>query len=135
MWRRFRYIDDRIYMKLVYAKLLLKKFIKYNHDNLDENKLNRAIINLSHRVYKSHGQKGHNVRQSIRAQLVEYSKAELARYDVTFKKPLKVSYKNRFRYPSHGIVKLIWKFIWSLIRIMGIVILVLIIIYILHTLM
>ena len=106
-------------MKLVYAKLLLKKFIKYNHDNLDENKLNRAIINLSHRVYKSYGQRGHNVRQSIRAQLVEYSKAELARYDVTFKKPLKVSYKNRFRYPSHGIVKLIRKFIWSLIESWG----------------
>lgn len=123
-------------MKLVYAKLWLKKFIKYNHDNLsNENKLNRAIINLSHRVYKSHGQKGHNVRQSIRAQLVEYSKAELARYNVTFKKPLKVSYRNRFRYPSHGIVKLIRKFIWSLIRIMGIVILLLIIIYILYTLM
>ena len=119
-------------MKLIYAKLWLKKYIKYNHDNLDENKLNRAIINLSHRVYKSHGQRGHNVRQSIRAQLVEYSKAELARYDVTFKRPLKVSYKNRFRYPSYGIVKLIRKLIWSVIRIIGIVILLLIIIYILH---
>ena len=75
-------------MKLIYAKLWLKKFIKYNHDNLDENKLNRAIINLSHRVYKSHGQRGHNVRQSIRSQLVEYSKTELARYDVSLHESL-----------------------------------------------
>jgi hypothetical protein len=79
-------------MKLIYAKLWLKKYIKYNHSKLDENKLNRAIINLSHRVYKSHSQKGHNVRQNIRGILVEYSKVELARYGVEFKKPLKTKY-------------------------------------------
>ena len=91
-------------MKLIYAELWLKKYIKYNHDKLDENKLNRAIINLSHRVYKSHGMKGHNVRQSIRSQLVEYSKAELAKYDVTFKRPLKVRYIQRHaRVPTRRI--------------------------------
>jgi len=82
-------------MKLIYAKLWLKKYIKYNYDKLDENKLNRAIINLSHRVYKSHGIKGHNTRQKIRQTLVEYSKIELVRYGVEFRKPLKTRYWKR----------------------------------------
>lgn len=84
-------------MELIYAKLWLKKYIKYNYNKLDENKLNRAIINLSHRVYKSRGMKGHNTRQKIRQILVEYSKIELARYSVEFRKPLKTSYWKRHR--------------------------------------
>lgn len=87
-------------MKLIYAKLWLKKYIQYNHNRLDENKLNRAIINLSHRVYKSHGMKGHNVRQSIRATLVEYSKIELARYNVALQRPLQIRYKHRYVQPT-----------------------------------
>ena len=71
-------------MKLIYAKLWLKKWIKYNHDKFDEKlfnrKLNWAIVNLSHRVYKSHGLKGHNTRQQIRKTLWAYSKAELKQY-------------------------------------------------------
>jgi hypothetical protein len=82
-------------MKLIYAKLWLKKYIKYNYSKLNENKLNRAIINLSHRVYKSHDMKGHNTRQKIRQILVEYSKTELFRYGVEFRKPLKTKYWKR----------------------------------------
>lgn len=106
------------YMKLIYAKLWLKKYIRYNHGNLDENKLNRAIINLSHRVYKSHGGRGHNVRQSIRSTLVEYSKTELATYNVAFERPLKVSYKYRhIRAPTYSIIRAIRHTFWFLAKI------------------
>ena len=71
-------------MKLIYAKLWLKKYIKYNYDKFDEKtfnrKLNWAIVNLSHRVYKSHGLRGHNTRQKIRKILWDYSKTELKLY-------------------------------------------------------
>jgi hypothetical protein len=71
-------------MKLIYAKLWLKKYIKYNHDKFDEKtfnrKLNWKIVNLSHRVYKSHGLRGHNTRQQIRKILWDYSKKELKPY-------------------------------------------------------
>lgn len=111
-------------MKLIYAKLWLKKYIKYNHNNLDENKLNRAIINLSHRVYKSHGQRGHNVRQSIRAQLVEYSKAELAKYDVAFKRPLKTGYTQRHARPlGYWITRAVFRTLVFVIKIIGILVL------------
>ena len=57
-------------MKMMYARLQLKKYIKYNHSKFDNKTLNRklnlAIVNLSHRVYKSHGIRGHNGRQRIR---------------------------------------------------------------------
>jgi hypothetical protein len=118
-------------MKLIYAKLWLKKYIKYNHDNLDENKLNRAIINLSHRVYKSHGSRGHNVRQSIRAQLVEYSKAELARYDVSFKRPLKTSFTHRRARPlSHWIIRVIFRVLVFVMKIVVILAILFIVWYI-----
>lgn len=71
-------------MKLKYAKLWLKKWIKYNYGKYDEKtfnrKLNWAIVNLSHRVYKSRGLKGHNTRQIIRKKLWDYSKRELKHY-------------------------------------------------------
>ena len=71
-------------MKLIYAKLWLKKFIKYNHDKFDgktfDHKLNWDIVNLSHRVYKGHGLRGHSNRQEIRKTLWDYSKAELKQY-------------------------------------------------------
>ena len=71
-------------MKLIYAKLWLKKYIKYNYDESDEKtfnrKLNWKIVNLSHRVYNSHGLKGHNTRQQIRKILWDYSKKELKPY-------------------------------------------------------
>ena len=71
-------------MKLIYAKLWLKKFIQYNHDKPDEKTFNRdlnwRIVNLSHRVYKTHGLKGHNTRQKIRKILWDYSKKELKQY-------------------------------------------------------
>lgn len=71
-------------MKLIYAKLWLKKFIKYNYGKFDDKtlngKINWAIVNLSHRVYKSHGLRGHNTRQQIRKILWNYSKQELRQY-------------------------------------------------------
>jgi len=71
-------------MKLIYAKFWLKKYIKYNYDKFDEKtfnrKLNWKIVNLSHRVYKSHGLRGHNTRQKIRKMLWAYSKKELELY-------------------------------------------------------
>jgi hypothetical protein len=71
-------------MKLIYAKFWLKKYIKYNYDKFDEktfnHKLNWAIINLSHRVCKTHGLRGHNIRQNIRKTLWSYNKTELKYY-------------------------------------------------------
>jgi hypothetical protein len=71
-------------MKMIYAKMWLKKWIKYNHDKFDDKtfncKLNWKIVNLSHRVFKSHGLRGHNTRQAIRKQLWAYSKMELRQY-------------------------------------------------------
>ena len=71
-------------MKMTYARLWLKKYIKYNHDKFDKkifkHRLNRAIVHLSHRVYKSYGLRGHNVRQKIRKLLWNYSNMELKKY-------------------------------------------------------
>ena len=71
-------------MKLIYAELWLKKYIKYNHDKYDKKTLKRKIygniVQLSHRVFKSHGLRGHDIRQKIRRQLLEYSIIELQRY-------------------------------------------------------
>jgi|GEM_PF-6795892 len=71
-------------MKLKYAKLWLKKWIKYNYVKYDKKtfnrKLDRKIKDISHRVYKSHGLKGHNTRQMIRKKLWAYCKMELKRY-------------------------------------------------------
>lgn len=120
-------------MKLIYAKLWLKKYIKYNHDNLDENDLNKAIINLSHRVFKSHGLKGHNTRQKIRQILVNYSKIELAKYNVSFEKPLKAHYINHGKYPrvrARWAVRTSKRVLLSLAKIVGLVIAVIIILYI-----
>lgn len=54
-------------MKMIYARLWLKKYIKYNHAKFDDKtfnrKLNWAIVNLSHRVYKAHSLRGHNDRK------------------------------------------------------------------------
>jgi hypothetical protein len=120
-------------MKLIYAKLWLKKYIKYNHANLDESKLNRSIINLSHRVYKSHGQRGHNVRQSIRATLVEYSKAELAKYNVAFNRPLKTSFTHRrARLLDYWIIRTIFRTLVFVIKIIGLLVLLYILYVILH---
>ena len=116
-------------MKLIYTKLWLKKYIKYNHDKLDENKLNRAIINLSHRIYKKHGLHGHNSRQHIRELLVEYSKAELARYNVAFERPLQVRYKHRYIRPTYRPIRTIRYLSWSLVKILGLAVLLLIVLY------
>lgn len=82
-------------MKLIYAKLLLKKYIKYNHDKYDKKTLKRKIygniVQLSHRVFKSHGQRGHEVRQRVRKQFLEYSIIELRRYYVPTYKPSIIS--------------------------------------------
>jgi hypothetical protein len=63
-------------MKLVYAKMWLDKYIKYNREKFDEktfsHKLNWEIVNLSHRVYKRHGLRGHESRQNIRKKLWIY---------------------------------------------------------------
>lgn len=68
-------------MKLIYAKLWLRKYIKYNFYKLDNNRLNRNIINLSHRVFKSKGLQGHITRQEIRKQLQDFVKIELESYN------------------------------------------------------
>ena len=57
-------------MKLQYAKYWINKYLIYH----PYNSVNyRDIINLSHRVCKSHGLRGHNIRQSIRRHLRFYS--------------------------------------------------------------
>lgn len=123
-------------MKLRYAKLWLKKYIKYNYNKLDENKLNRAIINLSHRVYKSHGTKGHNVRQHIRGVLVDYSKEELSKYNVVFEKPLKIKYKQRLvRLRAHRTSNILINTILFILKIIGLGILLFIIWYISYNLL
>jgi hypothetical protein len=82
-------------MKLIYAKLWLKKYIKYNYDESDEKtfnrKLNWKIVNLSHRVYNSHGLKGHNTRQQIRKILWDYSEKELKQYGLSRYHPSMIS--------------------------------------------
>ncbi|OJT94738.1 hypothetical protein Micr_00768 [Candidatus Micrarchaeum sp.] len=120
-------------MKLIYAKLWLKKYIKYNHDNLDENDLNKAIINLSHRVFRSHGLKDHNTRQKIRQILVNYSKIELAKYNVSFEKPLKAHYINHGKYPrvrARWAMRVVKRILLFLAKIAYIIIVVIIILYI-----
>ena len=121
-------------MKLIYAKLWVKKYIKYNHSNLDEKELNRAIINLSHRVFKSRGLKGHNTRQKIRQILVSYSKIELAKYNVSFQRPLKAHYINhKYRYPrvqTCWAMRAVKRILLFLAKIAGIIIVVIIILYI-----
>ena len=121
-------------MKLIYAKLWIKKYIKYNHNNLDENELNRAIINLSHRVFKSRGLKGHNTRQKIRQILVNYSKIELSKYNVSFQRPLKAHYINhKYRYPrvqARWTMRAVKHILLFLAKIAGIIIVVIIILYI-----
>ena len=109
-------------------------YIKYNHNNLDENELNRAIINLSHRVFKSHGLKGHNTRQKIGQILVNYSKIELAKYNVSFQRPLKAYYINhKYRYPrvqARWAMRAIKRILLFLAKITWIIIVVIIILYI-----
>lgn len=82
-------------MKLIYAKLWLKKYIRYNHNKYDKktlkSKVYGSIVNLSHRVYKSHGLHGHNVRQKIRRQLLEYSILEMNRYYLPTPRPSMIS--------------------------------------------
>jgi hypothetical protein len=61
-------------MRVFYAKLWLKQFIKYrSNDKYFIEKLNDNIINLSHRVYKKRGMRGHDTRQDIRRILVLYA--------------------------------------------------------------
>jgi len=75
-------------MKLIFAKLWLKKYIKYNYEKFDgktfNRKLNWAIVNLSHRVCKLHSQKGHDIRQEMRKTLWAYGKVEIRNYQPTF---------------------------------------------------
>ena len=75
---------NEVYMRLFYAKMWIKKYLYYNHAKYDEDilKLNtwRAIVNLSHRVYKTHGLRGHDGRQKIRKVLWAYALKELHRY-------------------------------------------------------
>lgn len=122
-------------MKLKYAKLWLKKYIKYNHDNLDENKLNRAIINLSHRVYKAHGARGHNGRQYIRSTLVDYSKQELAHYNVEFQRPLKTQHRYSYPLTHYRFITTFFRSVVFFLKVVGFIILLLIIYYIIFYLL
>lgn len=75
-------------MKLIYAKLWLKKFIKYNHEkepSILQRDLNRNVITLSHRVFKSRGERGHSIRQDIRLKLHKFIQAELPNYNKYWK--------------------------------------------------
>ena len=94
-------------MKLVYAKFWLRKFIKYNVSKLNErafnSRLNRAVICLSHRVFKSHGFHGHSTRQEIRQQLQEFVGTELQKYGK----------KWTIRSPNHGYLKSVEMSIFS----------------------
>jgi len=71
-------------MKLIYAKLWLKKYIKYNHIKYERKTLKTKvygnIVQLSHRVFKGHGLRGHNIRQNIRKQLLAYALIEMNHY-------------------------------------------------------
>jgi len=70
-------------MKIIYAKLWLRKFIKYNYkkeNNSLSHELNRNVITLSHRVYKTRGKRGHDVRQKIRQELQNFVMVELKKY-------------------------------------------------------
>ena len=84
-------------MRLIDAKISVRQYIRAHHDNLNENRLNRHIISLSHDVFRGHGIRGHNIRQKIRAQLVDYSRMELVQYGIDFQRPLRIHYKNRYR--------------------------------------
>lgn len=93
------------------AEAQLKNWIEQNHNNFDEyteHKLNREIINLSHDVFLSRGWKGHIVRQNVRRILVDYAKAELAGYDIEFRRPIQTEpvpprYQNpRKRFNPYG---------------------------------
>jgi len=78
-------------MKLIYSKLWLKKFIKYNHNKYDRKTLKTRvyghIVQLSHRVFKGHGIRGHNIRQNIRKQLLAYALMEMNHYHITTRPP------------------------------------------------
>ena len=67
-------------MKLIYAKLWVKKYLRYNPGSVRgggvSNRLNRAITHLSHRVHRKHGMEGHNGRQDIRRKLRRLSLRE-----------------------------------------------------------
>jgi len=71
-------------MKLFYAKMYVRKWIRYNYGKYDgmtfNSKLNWAVVNLSHRVCKLHGTRGHAIRQKIRKTLWAYAKVEIRRY-------------------------------------------------------
>lgn len=85
-------------MILKYAKLWLRKFIKYNHELNNKTlsyKLNRAVINLSHRVFKSRGTRGHSIRQKIRRQLQNFVVIELNKYNKNW----------TIKSPNYGYVK------------------------------
>lgn len=63
---------------LLDAQDRLGRFIDYNKDRYDDrtfiHNLRGEIVHISHDVYKSHGTKGHRVRQKVRRILWDYSK-------------------------------------------------------------
>lgn len=65
-------------MRLIYAKLWVIKYLTFHPCDVAgyymSNRLYRAVVNLSHRVYKGHGKKGHNARQNIRQNLCAIAK-------------------------------------------------------------
>jgi hypothetical protein len=119
-------------MKLIDAKISIRQYIRAHHNDLSENGLNSHIISLSHSVFRGHGVRGHNIRQKIRAQLVEYSRNELAKYNMTFQRPIRVTYKNRYTRPVYRPIRTMSYLFWTLVKVLCILILVFIIWYLLN---
>jgi len=84
-------------MRKLHARFWLRKLIK-NHEGDDFNlaqTLNRAVINLSHRVFKGRRRRGHNIRQKIRMELHVFLKKELKKYGKEWE----------IKSPNRGIIK------------------------------
>ncbi len=70
-------------MKFFYARCWISKYLRYHPNGADgpyiSNSLDRAIVRLSHRVYRGHGLRGHNIRQAIRKRLRSKARSVNAR--------------------------------------------------------
>ncbi len=82
--------EVEVEMKKYHARFQLREIIKDHElhrqathgDDFDVTQtLNRAVITLSHRIFKSRGRRGHNIRQKIRSELHWFIKNEFRKYD------------------------------------------------------
>lgn len=77
-------------MRKYHARFQLREIIKdhelhrqvIHSDDFDvAQTLNRAVITLSHRIFKGRRRRGHNIRQKIRRELHWFIKNEFRKYD------------------------------------------------------